>query len=126
VSFRHVEKGHPVTVHEVGITQSILEIAVDHARQAGAAKITALTVEIGALSGVIPEAVEFCFEAVAKESMAEGATLTIVRIPGQGRCLDCGQTLEMDTYTFSCPHCESFNIERLQGDELRLTEVEID
>jgi len=113
-------------VHEVAITQNILEIAIDHAHKASAGKITSLTVEIGALSGVVPEAVEFCFEAVARETLAEGATLNIVRIPGRGRCLDCGQTLEMDPYTFSCPHCESFNIERQQGDELRLTEVEID
>ncbi len=113
-------------MHEVGITQHILEIALDHARKARACKITSLSVEIGALSGVIPEAVEFCFEAVTRGTLAEGARLNIVRIPGRGRCRDCGRETELDTYTFNCPHCESFDLERLQGDELRLTELEID
>jgi len=113
-------------VHEVGITQNILEIALDHARRAGAERITSLSVEIGALSGVIPEAVEFCFEAVTRGTLAEGARLNIVRIPGRGRCHTCGRESDLDTYTFSCPHCESLDLERLQGDELRLTELEID
>jgi len=113
-------------VHEVGITQSILEIAVDNAHQAGAKKITSLTIEIGGLSGVVADAVEFCFEAVSRGTMAEGATLNIIRIPGKGRCLDCGNETELDNYTFSCAHCESYQLERIQGEELRLTEVEID
>lgn len=113
-------------MHEVGITQSILEIAVDNAQKAGAVKISSLTVEIGGLSGVIPESVEFCFEAVTQGTMAEGATLNIIRIPGLGRCDDCGKETELDSYTFNCSHCESYNLERIQGDELRLTEVEID
>ena len=113
-------------MHEVGITQSILEIAVDNAQKAGAGKITSMTVEIGGLSGVVPDAVEFCFEAVTKGTMAEGATLHIIRIPGLGRCVDCSGETELDNYTFSCSHCESYNLERIQGEELRLTELEID
>jgi len=113
-------------VHEVGITQSILDIALENARRAGASKITGMTVEIGGLSGVIPDAVEFCFEAVTRGSIAEGARLNIIRIPGLGRCLDCHGETELDPYTFSCSHCESYNLERIQGEELRLTELEID
>jgi len=113
-------------MHEVGITQSILEIALDNAHKAQATRITSMTVEIGGLSGVIPDAVEFCFEAVTKGTIAEGATLNIIRIPGRGRCLDCNGETELDTYTFSCTHCESYNLERTQGEELRLTELEID
>ena len=113
-------------VHEVGITQSILDIAIDNARREGAKHISSLTVEIGGLSGVIPEAVEFCFEAVTRGTMAEGASLNIIHTPGKGRCLDCHALVELDPITFNCSACESYNLERLQGDELRLIELEID
>jgi hydrogenase nickel incorporation protein HypA/HybF len=113
-------------VHEVGITQSIIEIAEQAARTQGATKITSVTVEIGALSGVIPESVEFCFEACARGTLLEGTRLIIHRIPGLGRCGECGASSPMDQQTFACDACGAFALETLQGTELRVTELEVD
>ncbi len=113
-------------MHEVGITQSIIEIAEQHARAQGAARINTVTVEIGALSGVIPEAVEFCFEACARDTLVEGARLIIQHIPGRGRCNECGAETALDQQTFACPGCGNFGLETLQGNELRVTELEVD
>ena len=113
-------------MHEVGITQSIVEIAEKHAREQGAAKITAITVEIGALSGVVPEAVEFCFEAVTRETMLAEARLIIERLPGRGRCRECGAETEIDRFTFVCPQCDAMALETVQGEELRIKEMEVD
>ncbi|NIQ95142.1 MAG: hydrogenase maturation nickel metallochaperone HypA, partial [Desulfuromonadales bacterium] len=90
-------------MHEVGITQSIIEIAEQHARRENAGRIASVTVEIGTLSGVVPESVEFCFEACTSGTLAEGASLIIKRIQGRGRCGDCGDEFDLDTYTFACP-----------------------
>lgn len=113
-------------MHEVGITQSIIDIAEQHARAQGAGKITTVTVEIGALSGVIPESVEFCFEACARGTLLEGARLIVHRIPGRGRCGQCGTESPMEQQTFACAACGAFALETLQGTELRVIELEVD
>jgi len=113
-------------MHEVGITRSIVEICEENARRQGATIIRSVTVEIGDLSGVVPEAVEFCFEACSKGTLLEGASLIIDRIPGRGRCGACQADCEMDTYRFECPACGSLALQRTSGDELRVKEMEID
>lgn len=113
-------------MHEVGITRSIIEIAERSAREQGAGKILSVTVEIGALSGVMAEAVEFCFEACSGGTFLEGTTLIIEHIAGRGRCRECGTEAAIDTCTFACPACGEFALDRLQGDELRIREMEID
>ena len=113
-------------MHELGITRSIVDIAESTARQQGASRILSVTVEIGALSGVIPESVEFCFEACSHGTLLENSRLIIERIPGRGRCGTCGHECEIDSFSFACPACEALGLERLQGDELRIKELEVD
>ncbi|WP_432822621.1 hydrogenase maturation nickel metallochaperone HypA [Trichloromonas sp.] len=113
-------------MHEVGITRSIVEICEENARRQGATIIRSVTVEIGELSGVVPEAVEFCFEACSKGTLLEEASLIIDRIPGRGRCGDCRAECGMDPHSFECPTCGSLALQRIAGDELRVTEMEID
>lgn len=113
-------------MHELGLTRSIVEISERTAREQGAVKVLSVTVAIGSLSGVVPEAVEFCFEACAKETLLEGARLIIDRIPGKGKCLGCGAEMLLEPYTFACPACDSYDLERLQGDELKVIEMEVD
>jgi hydrogenase nickel incorporation protein HypA/HybF len=113
-------------LHEVGITRSIVEIAERTAREEGAARVISVTVAIGELSGVVPEAVEFCFEACTKETLLEGTRLVIDRIPGKGRCRECLAETLLDPYTFACPACGGYDLERLQGDELKIIELEVD
>jgi hydrogenase nickel incorporation protein HypA/HybF len=113
-------------VHEVGITQNIIEIAEKHAREGGARKVLSLTVEIGGLSGVVPEAVEFAFEACSRGTLLEETALLIEFIPGRARCRDCGLETDIDRFSFACPTCDAFALEILQGEELRIKEMEID
>ncbi|MBW6511652.1 MAG: hydrogenase maturation nickel metallochaperone HypA [Desulfuromonadaceae bacterium] len=113
-------------MHELGITQSIIEIAQAHARAENAAQVLSVTVEIGALSGVVPDAVEFCFEACSKETLLDGARLIIEFIPGRARCSACAWEDQIDQLTYACPGCGNLSLERLQGEELRVKELEID
>lgn len=113
-------------MHELGITCSIVEIAERTAREQGADRVLSVTVAIGDLSGVVPEAVEFCFEVCSKETLLEGAQLIIKRIPGKAECRTCKAEILLDTYTFACPACNSFNLERVQGNELKVIEMEVD
>ncbi|MEJ2200014.1 MAG: hydrogenase maturation nickel metallochaperone HypA [Desulfuromonadaceae bacterium] len=113
-------------MHEVGITRSIIEICEDNARRHGARVVRSVTVEIGDLPGVVPEAVEFCFDACSKGTLLEGAQLIIERVPALGRCTQCHTEHPLEATTFSCPSCDSFSLQRLQGDELKVKEMEID
>jgi hydrogenase nickel incorporation protein HypA/HybF len=113
-------------MHEVGITQSIIEIAERHALEGGARKVLSLTVEIGEFSGVVPEAVEFAFEACSRGTLLEESKLIIESIPGRARCGDCRRETGIDRYSFACPSCDAFALEILQGDELRIKEMEVD
>ena len=113
-------------LHELSLTQNIVDLAVEHAGRENAKKILSITLEIGALSGVIAEAVEFAFEICSKGTLAEGAALHIRHIDGRGRCLDCHEESELETLTHVCHHCGSLALETLQGQEMRFTELEID
>ena len=113
-------------MHELSLTQNLIEIAEEHARREGASIITSVTMEIGSLSGVIPEAIEFAFEACSKGTLAEGAALEIRYIQARGRCQECARECEMESLIDGCPACDSYALEILQGQEMALTEMEID
>jgi len=113
-------------LHELGITQSLVEIAENTARSNGAEKVLSVSVSVGELAGVVPEAMEFAFDVVTRGTLLEGARLLIRRVPGRGRCCACGAESAMGRYTFTCPACGEPTLERLQGDELKITELEIE
>ncbi len=113
-------------MHELSLTQGIVELAVEHARRENAEAIRSITVEIGALSGVLADAMEFAFDVCSKGTMAEGARLEIRHIAGRGRCLECHKESELTTLSYTCPHCECLALETVQGQEMKFTEMEID
>lgn len=113
-------------MHELGITQSIVEIAERTAAKQQATKILSVTVEVGSLSGVVPEALEFCFEACTNGTLLEGAQLLIKRIPASARCRDCSREFPLEELLACCPDCGSAAGELLSGEELRVKELEID
>jgi len=113
-------------LHELSLTQNIIDLAIEHATREDAAKILSITLEIGALSGVVIEAVEFAFDVCSKNTLAEGAALKIHHINGQGRCLDCQKEAEIKNPTHLCPHCGSLALETVQGQDMKFTEMEID
>jgi len=110
-------------MHELSITQSIVEICQQHA---GGKRVLAVTLEIGDLSGVVPEAVEFCFEACTSGTLLEGARLVIGRIAPAGRCRECGTDFSPPTLYDPCPACGGYRIELLAGEELRVRELEVE
>ena len=68
-------------MHEVGLMQTALEIALRHAHRHGAGRIHGRTLRVGPLSGAVPEALEFAFDVIAQGTIAEGARLVIRRVP---------------------------------------------
>lgn len=113
-------------MHELSLTQSLVEIAEEHARRAGATVIRGITLAVGELSGAIPEALEFAFEVCSKGTLAEGAALTIQHVPGHGHCAACAAEAECHELTAVCPVCGALTFDLDAGRELRVVELEID
>ena len=109
-------------MHELSITQSIVSTVVERMRDA---PIKRVKVEIGQLSGIVPDAVHVCFEMASPGTTLEGAKLEIVELRGKGRCRDCGNEFETNDPLPLCPSCDSADIELLGGQELRIREVEV-
>ncbi len=113
-------------MHEMALTESIVEIALEEALKQGARRVTRVFLDIGALSAVEPEALEFCFSAVASGTAAEGATLEIARLPGVGWCLDCERSVPLAERFGACPQCGRWRVQMTAGAEMRIREMEID
>jgi hydrogenase nickel incorporation protein HypA/HybF len=109
-------------MHEMGITQSIVAIVEE---QAAGRKVTRVTLEIGKLAAILPDAIRFCFEIVAQGSALDGAELDIIEIPGRARCLDCGSDVMLNQIFDPCG-CGSRRLERLAGEELKIKSMEVE
>src|SRR6185369_3789590 len=104
-------------MHELSIVQGIVELCEQHS---GGRPVLAVTLQIGTLSGVVPEALEFCFEAVTKGSLLEGARLEIERIEATGFCSGCDTVSRIETYFDPCPSCGALSLEIKTGEEMRV------
>lgn len=108
-------------MHELSITKSIVDQV--QARM-GDAQIRRMQVEIGKLSGIVPDSVQFCFEMVVVGTTLEGAVLEVVEPFGSAHCHDCGADFPTDEVLPLC-RCGSADIQVLGGQELRIREVEV-
>ena len=90
-------------MHEMSLAEGVLQLIEDAARQQGFASVSTVWLEIGQLSGVEPEAMAFCFDAVTRGSIAQGARLEIITLPGTGWCMACAQTVPMTEVFGECP-----------------------
>lgn len=110
-------------MHEMSITQGIIDICEQHA---GGRRVLSIDVEIGELSSVVQEAVEFCFEACSQGTLLQGARINFIRIPGMGHCQDCGADTPLAALFDSCRHCGGYQVTILSGEEMRVKEIEVD
>jgi len=110
-------------MHEMSITQGIVEICQQNA---GGRRVTEVVLEVGALSGVIPDAVEFCFSACTAGTLLDGARLVIEEIPGKGECGSCHAVFPVKAYYDPCPSCGSYGVRIVSGEELRVKELDVE
>lgn len=108
-------------MHELAITESTV---AGVSEQVGDARVTRVVLEIGRLSGIVPDAIRFCFDLCAEGTTLAGAELEIVPIAGHARCRDCGAEADVDDLLDLCP-CGSADLELRRGQELRIREVEV-
>lgn len=113
-------------MHELPVTQSVLDIALRYAERENATRITDLVLLIGQLSSIVDDSVQFYWDIISRGTIAEGATLHFERVPMQMLCLHCGQTYTPEPGTLDCPHCGSQRVQVAGGEEFRLESISIE
>jgi len=113
-------------MHEMGIAQNILDIALSAAVKEGASKITRINLVAGELRGIVPLQLTFCFGLVSKDTIANGAYLNIDEVPVSGHCEGCDSDFSIKDYEYVCPICGSTKIKLTCGTELSIKDIEIE
>jgi hydrogenase nickel incorporation protein HypA/HybF len=114
-------------MHELSITQSLLEIARHHAQEAGARRIVQLNLVIGELASVVDDSVQFYWDIISRDTIAEGARLHFERPPGILFCPACRHTFPIhNSPDYTCPVCGGDQVVVAGGDEFRLDSIEVE
>jgi hydrogenase nickel incorporation protein HypA/HybF len=112
-------------MHELSVTESLLEIALRHARQSNANRVINLYLVIGQLSSIVDDSIQFYWELISKDTPAEGAILHFERLPATFSCLDCGCEYS-PAGDLSCPTCHSAHVRVKAGGEFRLDAIDVE
>ena len=113
-------------MHELPVTENLLEIAVRHANNAGAIRILGLHLVIGDLASIIDESIQFYWEIISKGTLGEGAKLHFKRIPLAMSCDHCGFKYQPSAENLACPSCESGKVTIVSGKEFFLESIDIE
>lgn len=110
----------------MGITAEVLQAVSEAAERANAVRVNRVTLTIGDLTAIMPDALQFAWEALTPGTVVAGARLEVVRVPARSRCGECGTEFEHDQYDRLCPSCGNFMCEVIAGNELRIEDVDVD
>lgn len=114
-------------MHEVSIAQGMLDIALDYCGKNGYSTIKSIKVKIGKAAGVVPDSLQFAFETLKPETIAEHATLIIDEVPVSGVCNNCGRHFTVEEpYVINCPICGSMSLKIETGRELNIVEMDVE
>jgi hydrogenase nickel incorporation protein HypA/HybF len=113
-------------MHEMSIAVNVVEIVAEYARTHNARRVVRVAVEVGGLSGIVPDALAFSYDVAARGTVAEGSRLDIRPVAVLAVCADCGHSFAPDYHLFVCPRCESLSTRLVAGEELAVVEMEID
>ena len=113
-------------MHELSITESILDIATRHAEAAGAQKVTDINILIGRLSSVVDDSVQFYWDIISQNTICAGSILHFERIPACMKCTDCGTEYSFEKDLIPCPECGSYLSRVVSGEEFRMDSIEVE
>ena len=112
-------------MHELSLMEEVLAILSEQAQAQGFTQVRRVLLSIGKLSGVEPESLAFCFEAVVAGSLAQGAALEIHEVPGTGWCAACGRAVALESRFDPCPLCGAGPLPVTAGAELRVEALDV-
>jgi hydrogenase nickel incorporation protein HypA/HybF len=112
-------------MHELSIAENILDLVKDHVQPPDYRLVSSVKVRIGALAGVVPDSLEFCFSAITSETPFVASKLEIERVPAVMECSTCDSTFPSEMGIVLCPRCGNGNTKLISGTELQVAEIEL-
>ena len=113
-------------MHEMGVTTEVLRAVIDAGSAAGATRVNSVSITIGELTEIVPDALQFAWEALTPGTLAAGAVLNIRETGGRSVCLQCGAEFDHGRFDRRCTACESFATQVMVGDELMIDHIDVD
>jgi hydrogenase nickel incorporation protein HypA/HybF len=113
-------------MHEMSLCEGVLQVLQTEAKKQGFNKVKAVWLEIGDLSSVEPEAMLFSFDVVTRNSLADGAKLNIINVPGDAWCMQCSKNVAVKQRFDECPECGGYQLQVIAGDEMKIKELEVE
>jgi hydrogenase nickel incorporation protein HypA/HybF len=113
-------------MHEISIMTEAVRMAVEAAQAAGGKRITSLRLRVGALSGTVPEAIQFAWDVVTGGTIAAGARLEIESVAAMSWCAKCQAEFPVSKSFTECPTCRHLSHELRRGRELEIVSVEME
>lgn len=113
-------------MHELPVTESILQIIIEHGERAGAGRITQVHLVIGDMAGFVDDSIQFYFDILTPGTLAEGATLFFHRVPTRLRCWECGQEFSPQDRDWRCPQCGETGGAVIAGKEFYVDSIEVE
>lgn len=113
-------------MHELSIAINIVEMIEENAERERADKVDKFEIDVGTLSGVVIDALEFALEEAVKDSICSKAVWKINEIQAKAQCMECSHLFIMDNYFTSCPKCDGFGKKILQGKEIQLKSITVE
>jgi len=113
-------------MHELPVTQSLLKIALDHAEKANAKRITDLHIVMGELSSMVDDSIQFYWEIIAKDTIAEQAKLHFRRVPAELQCMTCFTKYSPKSGELICPQCGGVGAKIIAGEEFSLEAIDVE
>lgn len=113
-------------MHEMALCEGVVDILEEEAKRQHFSRVRAVRLEIGALSHVAPEAMQFCFDVVSRGTIADGARCEIIHVPGAAWCMHCAATVPVERRLDPCPTCGGYQLQITAGDDMRVKDLEVD
>lgn len=113
-------------MHELSIIASLFEILDEKAKEQKAKKIVLVRLQVGKISGVVPDFLKTAFDIYKKDTIGAEANLEIEEIALKVQCERCHKEIIKDDFVFICDHCGSTDLKTLSGTELLLEKMELE
>ena len=112
-------------MHEMSIAKSLLDIVTGEASKHNVNRVVRIHIKAGELRGIVPEHLNYLFQFVSRDTLAEGAELEIDVLPVKAECKECELTFDVEDFKYQCPQCRSEDVDTVQGLELMVQDFEV-
>lgn len=114
-------------MHEMSIAIEIIQSIMEVAPQFDHKKVKTVYLKVGKMSNIVVDSLKFCYDTIKSEyNLLAASELAVEEVPVIGKCRTCGKIFEVENLMFTCPQCSGIDVELEHGQELEISELEVE